>query len=1101
MVNRWSQGAPYGTTAIPYIGENGNWWVNQEDTGVKAQGPQGQQGQRGEAGIGVPGPALMYEDMTEEQKLELASHYTDDMQAIKDSCIADTNALIATAKTEMDATKAAALEEAATIAEQTTTGIVNKAVENAQAEIDASVATATTNINAAAANAENSKVVAQEAANSATATLESMQNIKQEAITAAQNAAAETATSTVNTLVEQAQADIDANITEAKNVATAAATNADASKVEANTSANSAAFSATAAANSATEANAAKVAAEAAANSVTLDADAMNAAVQASKSYAVGGTGTREGEDADNSKYYYGLCKTLAESGGSSYMGECAYADLPADATVGAIYKITDEFIDLNHSVVSDDPDYVKNLIGYSALVIRTADGKWEVLNQGLDSRNAININANARDIIELKDKALNDDIIVQAIGTEFNDTVAGGLNILNVYGKSEQVQYSGNNLLSPTLATTTTNGVTCTNNGDGTYTLNGTASADAVFNIIPNQTPFSNGTYKMVGCPIGGSESTFYLRGFNYGSSSGGRAKNDIGEGQIINVVDGMSFLRIYIISGTTVNNLVFKPMITTDLNAAYDDFEPYVGGIPSPSPYYPQKIKPSGTDKLLVTTHNADGSKGSEGYIPVKNYFSGIPVSSGGNYTDTNGQHWACDEIKYETVYGSRVGTRITRIAADIINGADNEAWIADGSIIGQYILNIPSAKAGSGVVCTQAIAGVADSLSVNQCVIDNYSNFIIRTDFSTIDDWIAHLQDSPILFLYELAEPEVIAFDEKESVAPCLLETFDESTTLTVTSLGAPDVAFIAPDIKVEYGKFKTGGHVLRNYNLLNLLINEFVSSIGGLEETDNQLSTTVGYTAHPNLLLPLDCGTGLIINSTYGTVNADEDGVITVVTSDGATSSVNMSIQAKTITLAAGTYTVSCDYLEGNTLTDHSSFSVQLDVYKDSATYANIITRLTNGGVATFTLTERTTIVVTLIVATSLTIKTRVVKPVLVAGTAVHLPICSKLDKLQELVIVKKSKSTVNYVASEYNTGIAFNLLMEKGYTLVDYRTNVSSPFVTTSTVVTPSEANATTNKYEIKVTSRNNSTGPLNAVTVEVVGIFVRDGFVGNGITV
>lgn len=37
-------------------------------------------------------------------------------------------------------------------------------------------------------------------------------------------------------------------------------------------------------------------------------------------------------------------------------------------------------------------------------------------------------------------------------------------------------------NLLKPTLETTTVNGVTCTNNGDGTYTLNGTASAGANF-------------------------------------------------------------------------------------------------------------------------------------------------------------------------------------------------------------------------------------------------------------------------------------------------------------------------------------------------------------------------------------------------------------------------------------------------------------------------------------------------------------------------------------------------------------------------------------------------------------------------------------------
>ena len=32
---------------------------------------------------------------------------------------------------------------------------------------------------------------------------------------------------------------------------------------------------------------------------------------------------------------------------------------------------------------------------------------------------------------------------------------------------------------------------------------------------------------------------------------------------------------------------------MITTDTSATYDDYEPYVGGIPSPNPDYPQEIK----------------------------------------------------------------------------------------------------------------------------------------------------------------------------------------------------------------------------------------------------------------------------------------------------------------------------------------------------------------------------------------------------------------------------------------------------------------------------------------------------------------------------
>ena len=35
----------------PYIGENGNWWIGDEDLGVAAQGPQGDQGPQGETTV------------------------------------------------------------------------------------------------------------------------------------------------------------------------------------------------------------------------------------------------------------------------------------------------------------------------------------------------------------------------------------------------------------------------------------------------------------------------------------------------------------------------------------------------------------------------------------------------------------------------------------------------------------------------------------------------------------------------------------------------------------------------------------------------------------------------------------------------------------------------------------------------------------------------------------------------------------------------------------------------------------------------------------------------------------------------------------------
>ncbi len=45
----------FSSVYAPYIGANGNWYVNNEDTGVKAQGPKGDEGPVGASGIGAQG--------------------------------------------------------------------------------------------------------------------------------------------------------------------------------------------------------------------------------------------------------------------------------------------------------------------------------------------------------------------------------------------------------------------------------------------------------------------------------------------------------------------------------------------------------------------------------------------------------------------------------------------------------------------------------------------------------------------------------------------------------------------------------------------------------------------------------------------------------------------------------------------------------------------------------------------------------------------------------------------------------------------------------------------------------------------------------------
>lgn len=110
-------------------------------------------------------------------------------------------------------------------------------------------------------------------------------------------------------------------------------------------------------------------------------------------------------------------------------------------------------------------------------------------------------------------------------------------------------------NYLRPTQQTATVNGVTLTDNGDGTYTLNGTCTE--YWYIILNRITLPKGKYKAVDC-VFEANGTWYLNTFEL---------NESATGNVLYVVN----------KGSVENNLVIKPMITDDLSATYDDFVSY--------------------------------------------------------------------------------------------------------------------------------------------------------------------------------------------------------------------------------------------------------------------------------------------------------------------------------------------------------------------------------------------------------------------------------------------------------------------------------------------------------------------------------------------
>lgn len=143
-------------------------------------------------------------------------------------------------------------------------------------------------------------------------------------------------------------------------------------------------------------------------------------------------------------------------------------------------------------------------------------------------------------------------------------------------------------NLLKPPLAAHSGYEIKMTKINDGTLKLNGTARENYVFYLQGNSSqsvPFENtvGGCKMLGCPINGSQDTYRIDVCYYNSSELNSelkaVASDIGNGVIIN--DAYPYLnyRLYINKGTTVTNLIFKPMVTSYLEATIDDFVPYSG------------------------------------------------------------------------------------------------------------------------------------------------------------------------------------------------------------------------------------------------------------------------------------------------------------------------------------------------------------------------------------------------------------------------------------------------------------------------------------------------------------------------------------------
>lgn len=154
----------------------------------------------------------------------------------------------------------------------------------------------------------------------------------------------------------------------------------------------------------------------------------------------------------------------------------------------------------------------------------------------------------------------------------------------------------------------------------------------------------------------------------------------------------------------------------------------------------------------------------------LTLANGLPGIPVESGGNYTDGNGQQYIADEIRLNA---NGTGVWVHNVEGVVFDGSSDEGWKAEATntdeikrartdmLADSIKREIHYSNAINGLLCDcfekcssaatfQLTEGISSSMPGGLYV---YSELFNTADVTL---WTAHLAENPMTVIYELAEP---------------------------------------------------------------------------------------------------------------------------------------------------------------------------------------------------------------------------------------------------------------------------------------------------------------------------------------------------------
>ena len=304
----------------------------------------------------------------------------------------------------------------------------------------------------------------------------------------------------------------------------------------------------------------------------------------------------------------------------------------------------------------------------------------------------------------------------------------------------------AGKNMIPLTNPETRTSyGITFTRLSNGAVTFNGQNNNKSASLYVSNYFVLPAGTYIL----------------------SGAHSNGDLSEGDIQLLLEGNTIARSYGSTNEsfTIQNTALRLQFVLRLRKG--------------------STFTRGTFRPMIRMANIDDSKFTPrdsvfASIPTQGGLPGVPVFSGGNYTDTDGQHWICDTIDLEAgVWTKRCGVvKFNGQSADgweRVNAA-NSKYRFRNTTLASEIMKAATNDTVIPLLCTHYAWTSANATwtnnSVNGIAVDNGGGIFVADvtlrDAGTLEQFLARFQTTAMTIVYPLATPEEIQLTEEQLTA---------------------------------------------------------------------------------------------------------------------------------------------------------------------------------------------------------------------------------------------------------------------------------------------------------------------------------------------